>query len=158
DPRTWHTLAILGELHDAQGRLGEAEEELRRAHEALAASVGGGDPRTLEAGCALGTVLTHAGRADEAEHVLRRVIALDTESGDWACKARLTLGSLWTSTGRLDDAERELRRALEDLERRHGDTYPDTLAALNNLAGVLHTRGRYDEAVRLYRRALDADL
>ena len=35
-----------------------------------------------------------------------------------------------------------------------GKEHPDTLASVNNLAGLLRKQGRYEEAEPLYRRAL----
>ena len=37
-----------------------------------------------------------------------------------------------------------------------GERHPDTLASINNLALLVKARGRFDEAERLYRTALDA--
>jgi hypothetical protein len=35
-----------------------------------------------------------------------------------------------------------------------GPRHPDVLGSLNNLAGLFHLKGRYDEAEPLYRKAL----
>ncbi|KAF2181501.1 hypothetical protein K469DRAFT_589164, partial [Zopfia rhizophila CBS 207.26] len=44
---------------------------------------------------------------------------------------------------------------LEWSEKELGVQHSDTLASVNNLASVLRTQGKYDEAERLYRRGLE---
>ena len=45
------------------------------------------------------------------------------------------------------------RRALEGYEKVLGVEHPDTLASVSNLASVLHTQQRYNDASVLYLRA-----
>ena len=47
-----------------------------------------------------------------------------------------------------------INRAQECCEQQLGHHHPDTAQSLNNLAGLLHHTGRYEEAEPLLRRAL----
>jgi hypothetical protein len=51
-------------------------------------------------------------------------------------------------------AEKLNRRALAGREKELGEQHPDTLASVNNLAGVLQDQGMYEDAEKLSRRAL----
>lgn len=55
--------------------------------------------------------------------------------------------------GRYDEAETLYRRAFDASQRRLGPEHPRTLAAHNNLAGLLIAQGRYAEAEQLTRRS-----
>ncbi|AUB83301.1 CHAT domain-containing tetratricopeptide repeat protein [Candidatus Thiodictyon syntrophicum] len=67
---------------------------------------------------------------------------------------RITVGLL--EEGRHADAEPFARIALDHGERVLGAEHPDTLASVNNLAGLYYSQGRYGEAEPLLRRALEA--
>ncbi|GLI65193.1 hypothetical protein VaNZ11_008655 [Volvox africanus] len=54
------------------------------------------------------------------------------------------------------EAEQLHHHALEDFERVLGPHHPGTLAAVNNLALVLHDQGQYSEAEKLHRRVLES--
>lgn len=56
--------------------------------------------------------------------------------------------------GLLDEAEPVLRQSLALHEQTRGPAHPETIAIVNNLAGVLHAREALAEAEPLYRRAL----
>jgi len=47
------------------------------------------------------------------------------------------------------------RRALEGNEKARGAEHPDTLTSVNNLALVLRDQGKYEEAEKINRRALE---
>ena len=57
--------------------------------------------------------------------------------------------------GDYDAAEPLFRRTLDARERALGPDHSDTLASVNNLAGLLIERGDYDAAEPLFRRALE---
>ncbi len=58
--------------------------------------------------------------------------------------------------GDYAEAEPLYQRALEAQERTLGKEHPDTLASVNNLAGLLQDKGDYAGAEPLYRRAMEA--
>ena len=88
-----------------------------------------------------------AGRArDLAEKAFQETLALDAASAE----ARLRLGRLWLDAGRTIEAERLLIAADET-----GDERQRYLARLF-LGRCAERRGRRDEALRAYRRAVEA--
>ena len=48
-----------------------------------------------------------------------------------------------------------MKRALAESERVLGPEHPDTIAIVNNLAGLYQAQGRYKEAEPLLKRALN---
>nr|VFJ68570.1 MAG: Tetratricopeptide repeat-containing protein [Candidatus Kentron sp. DK] len=67
---------------------------------------------------------------------------------------RATVGLL--NAGKYTEAEFFARQALAFGQQRLGPEHPDTLASINNLAGLYQVQGRYGEAQTLYERALAA--
>ena len=65
------------------------------------------------------------------------------------------LGTFLLENGLYPSAEPLLRRALEARERVLGAEHPDTLGSVNNLAGLLESKGDYAGAQPLYERALE---
>ena len=53
------------------------------------------------------------------------------------------------------EAETLYREALDCRRRELGDTHPDTLTSINNLALSLYRQHKFDDAETLYREALD---
>ena len=120
-----------------QGRLGEAEQEIRRAVRL--------DPSYAQARHNLGFVLLLQGKALEAEPELREALRLDPGNAE----AWVHLGDLLLDQSRLPEAEGAFRQAL--LVR------PDYPGAHFNLGLSLYARGRVDEAEGEYREALRLD-
>jgi CHAT domain-containing protein/tetratricopeptide (TPR) repeat protein len=56
--------------------------------------------------------------------------------------------------GRFGELERAFLHDIERLEGRGGEDSPELAAALKNLGLVYHIQARFDDAMRLYRRAL----
>jgi tetratricopeptide (TPR) repeat protein len=128
------------------GRFPEALEAYRNAGDDL---TGRPDAQLLAATAAtrVGDFALAAALASEALHRF-------TARGDFDGRMRTLnlLGVIGFERGRLADAEEHLTEALNLAHR-----LEDSLAAAracNNLASVVHLRGRPDEAVGLYRGAL----
>jgi protein O-mannosyl-transferase len=103
----------------AQGRFGEAEEELRRAVEI--------DPKMAEAWGTLGVALCAQGRCDEGIESLNRAVALAPESAD----LHFNLGEANASRGDMRAALAEYDRALA--------AHPDDVKVLNRVGWILAT-------------------
>ncbi len=137
DPRNAAARVGLGGVFYKQGRLQEAEAEVRRA---LAIR-----PDYAEAHSNLGVVLQAHARYHEAEQSLRRALKLKPAFLD----ARLNLGSVLSLLGRYRDAQDSFERILR--------VEPRNPPALIGLARNWALQGRFTEAESLYKRALDID-
>ena len=147
----------LASLHVDRGDLPEAERLYR---EALDEARAGGHGAELEAICANGlqVVLAQAGAFEEAASLAERVLALRREVyGDrhpMTVESLLNHGALDSRMGRHGDAERRLREALETA-RAIGGGDPLVAGCVNELASELQDQGRVDEALPLFREALE---
>jgi tetratricopeptide (TPR) repeat protein len=127
-----HVLMEMSALRQAQGRLSEALEYLRR-HEALAP----GDHHTL---VQQGKVLADLGHLPDAEAVLRRAaVVRDTT-------AEFNLGTVLDRQGRWEEARAHYERSLA--------IDPFNTGAMNNLAIGLDRRGQTPAAIALFERAI----
>ena len=117
------------------GRLDESEKHLRRALEL--------NPNNRDVQYSAGLTLSMLERPGEAEHHYRRALQIDPHH----FLAHAGLGGALLHLGRLDESERHLRRALELNPR-----YP---AAILNLAALQLRQKGYEEALALYRSAVE---
>ena len=120
-----------------QGRLGEAEQEIRRAIRL--------NPGYAEAHNNLAYALWQQGKAGEAERELREAVRLKPDYAD----AHIQLGNILLAQRRPTEAEAQYRQAVR--------LNPDYADAHNNLGEVLGSRGRHGEAEREFREALRTD-
>ncbi len=125
-----------GQLAFLAGRNDEAEQSFVKALEL--------DPHLTDARNNLGALYDATGRKDLAEKQLYKVL----EDGAYASpeKAHLNLGILYLSQGRRDESIQHLRKAVE--------INPRFWRAHYELASVLDSSGRLDEAAREYEVAL----
>ncbi len=98
DPTLVAAAIILASVYEAQGKLGQAEAELRRATEQESAG----------AAHNLGLLLKAQNRVDEAEQSFTRALELDANFID----AYVGLGSLFLQTRRARESEPLFRKAL----------------------------------------------
>jgi non-specific serine/threonine protein kinase/serine/threonine-protein kinase len=68
---------------------------------------------------------------------------------------RRTIGVTYSDLGVYPEAQRNLERSLELRSRMLGDSDPDTLESMSNLATVLERQGRFAKAEQLYSKVLD---
>jgi len=87
-----------------------------------------------------------------AEEALAMLVRLGDEEKIAVARRRLALS--FHALGRLREAEDLDRRALETFRAKYPEGHPETLSALNDLAGVLHSLGRFDEASDLLAQAV----
>ena len=137
DPRSAAAHVGLGGVFFSQGRLQEAETEVRRG---LAIR-----PDYPEAHSNLGVVLQAHARYQEAEQSLRRALKLKPVFVD----ARLNLGVVLSLLGRYREAHDSFEKVLR--------VEPRNPAALIGLGRNQALQGRFAEAETLYKRALEID-
>jgi len=121
-----------GQVLFLAGRYPEAETALRRALQI--------DPSMADSHNNLGALYDRMGKKDAAEAEFK--LALDQPGYPTPEKVHLNLGLLYSSQGRKDEAVTELRRAVE--------ISPKYYQAQFELASLLDSMGKLDEAVRLY--------
>jgi tetratricopeptide (TPR) repeat protein len=146
------TMAAGGSLNEAEALLLEAESALAEAPSAWDLRVRVGITRTW--------VERHRGRHDRALALIESVRqALPAEAGlDAATRAGLydSLAGLHYANGDLDRASRYRDRALAAFRRLpQGETGQGYVVSLANSVGLEHARGRFGEAERRARRALE---
>ncbi len=156
-------LALVALAH-TESKLAHPDKAQRRAREALdvAERKLGASTETAAALDALGLILANQGNHGKAEPLLRRALAMrrqvlgeiHAEVGE----SMVNLGFNCFNKGDYDEAERLFRSALSIYHETLGASHPDAIAALGNLAALLHlVKGDLDTAESLYRRALELD-
>jgi tetratricopeptide (TPR) repeat protein len=141
-----------------QGRLAEAERELREVIAARERLLGAGHPDTLASRHKLARAIMEQHRWDVAEAELRGVLAGEEqvrgpEHPD-TLTIRHSLARAMLARGRAAEAERELRAVLDVRRSRSGDDHPETVGIRNSLARALLAQDRRPEAERELRTVL----
>lgn len=168
DPEDPDLLAVRALLYAGQGKVAEAEADLRKAIEV--------EPFHWSARSQLGNLLRANGRPDEAVAVYQQLLHIQPDDPGTLSSigsilvdsdpksaipyleeaSRLapgrsmyltTLGVAYLKVGRLNEAESAFRRSIE--------LDPDEPSARNNLGIVLTQRGKLDEAISVLRELLD---
>jgi tetratricopeptide (TPR) repeat protein len=128
----------LGAIFEEAGRLPEAEREFRRLIER--------DPMNATALNYLGYMLADRGvRLDEAITLIERALKVEPDNPAFLD----SLGWALFKNGRTDDAEAPLRKAAAELQKQS--------VIQDHFADVLAKRGKTDEAVAAWQRALAGD-
>lgn len=86
-------------------------------------------------------------RYAEAEKAARGAVAVNASAGH----AWMNLAEVYRAEGKLEEAETAAREGLEIAPATQQD------AGMQTLAGILRQRGRYDDALALYNRALKSE-
>jgi tetratricopeptide (TPR) repeat protein len=143
-------------VDERRRRLREAEEVLRRVHEARERSLGPGHPSTLLSMNNLALLL----KEEAAEPLLRRALASSEQKLGPDHHLTLTvlnnLALVLKAQSRHDDAEALYERVLEVLERTLGADHPHTTQTVLNLASLHEAQGRNERAESRYLRGLEA--
>ncbi|MEE1763204.1 tetratricopeptide repeat protein [Streptomyces sp. SP18BB07] len=138
--------ASLGALLLQQGRLAEAEGQLRQALNALPED----DGTRLDVRHDLVAVLHARGRLREAIHQLQEIADQERRSLGPAhpntINAHNSLGVALKDFGRLDEAVAIYREALRDAACKHSADQPLVLTLRHNLAVAVRIQGNLDEA------------
>jgi tetratricopeptide (TPR) repeat protein len=160
----WDSKRPLGVLHhnlgsalQGQGKLQEAERELRTAQEILGSAFGPDDLDLARSHQMLATVLLEAGRADEAEANVRLAVAAreraPAQLGVDLALSYSVLGRALLEQGRLAEAEAANARALELLEEKASPDRPALARVLAGFAALRERQGRRADALALLERA-----
>jgi len=70
-------------------------------------------------------------------------------------RQRRDLGVAMNRSGETDQALKVFKEVLEDQERELGRHHVDVASTLNNIGALLRDKGRFDEVLPMYERALD---
>jgi len=150
---------LANALHD-QGKLEQAEAELRAVLETRTRVLGPDHPDTLTSHNDLAGFLYNRGELEQAEAELRAVLEARTRAlGPIDLKtltSRSDLASVLADQGQLEQAETEYRAVIEAGIPILGPDHPDTLTTRNNLATVLAARGKLEQAEAEHRAVLEA--
>jgi len=140
---------FLGESRFHEGRYGEAVTAFKRAVE-----LRGEHAETLNR---LGIALTAAGNYPEAEAVLKRALAADQRTNSNLESAiQGNLAVVLGDRGDLTGARQLKEQVLESRRRQLGADHPDTLTAMNSLAGTLKAQGDLPKARQLQEQVLES--
>ncbi|XP_031694538.1 tetratricopeptide repeat protein 19, mitochondrial-like isoform X1 [Anarrhichthys ocellatus] len=169
----------MANLAYVQGQLDHAEKLFKAA---MSFMLSGGTPEDdnaiIEMSLKLATIYAEQNKAELAEHGFRfctesleaklqkhkETPAEDrTEEQEALSKeTRLLLGLCFDSRARyrastlhLKQAAQDYQSALDICHQEQGDTHPQTLVLMSDLATVLDLQGRHDDALALVQRAVD---
>ena len=133
------------------GILGDAQIETGRYRAAVAAFDRMIELRpTASAYARISYAREMLGRTGPAIAAMKRAVAAAAAAPEPAAWSRVQLGNLYAESGRLARAEREYRAALVSM--------PDYGPALGAVARIRGWQARHGEAVRLWQRALEAQV
>jgi tetratricopeptide (TPR) repeat protein len=148
----------------AAWRLGEAERSCRRALVLYAAAEGSRHPDVANALVELGQILEARDRLVEARRCQRQALAIlgaamerppvDPDLGRLRIRARVFLAGIERALGNYAAADRGYQKAFEEARRELGARDLELARLFNNWGMLRKYQGRFDEAVRFYRRAL----
>ncbi|MBL0869828.1 MAG: serine/threonine protein kinase [Phycisphaerales bacterium] len=140
------------------GRLDEAEA-LARQTDQLSANLTDEQRTLIAPGNALGEALGARGKLEDAIaafasqlEVCRRVdspLARTT-----AITAAQNMGVMYRQLDKLDESQKAFEQALA-LQGPQPEATPEAARLLNNMASLLHSRGKLDQAEQTYRSAID---
>jgi eukaryotic-like serine/threonine-protein kinase len=161
---TWLAIRATHLLEDATRAEATAREEKQRADEQTANAVAVSDflRNDLLARSSADNQARPGVRPDR--NVTVRTLldrAADRIGGKFSGKPRVeaavrqTMGNTYLQLGLYPEAEKHLQRALDLNARELGEDHAETLASMNNLAGLYEARGVYDKAEPLLARVFE---
>ncbi|XP_034412310.1 tetratricopeptide repeat protein 19, mitochondrial isoform X1 [Cyclopterus lumpus] len=178
-PAVLYSYSLMANLAYVQGQLDHAEKLFKAA---MSFMLSGGTPQdnnaVIEMSLKLATIYAEQNKAELAEHGFRfcsesleaklqkhkETAAEDQTEEQEALRkeTRLLLGLCLDSRARyraatlhLKQAEQDYQNALDICCQEQGDTHPQTLVLMSDLATILDLQGRHDEALALVQQAVD---
>ena len=152
------SLLLSGRLARDQGRLDQAERELRQAAELLDRRAGSETPDRVEARLGLAQTLLKRGELEESERQFG--IAVDLASRlppadvHWLALALNRHAQLQRVRGDHAAAEQSYERSIEIYRRVYGDDHPQVIGLLNNMALLDQAEGQWERAEERFREAI----
>ncbi|MEM7229593.1 MAG: serine/threonine-protein kinase [Planctomycetota bacterium] len=158
-PETLASMAGMGDLLFAQGRVDDAETYFREALDGRRHVLGDDHPETLESMNTLGAWLDRQGDLEHAEPLYRDALerrrrVLGDDHPDTLTSV-YNMGALLADQQRFEDAEPFFREAMDGHRRELGEDHPDSLRLLANVGALRLRQGRLDEASALFVESLD---
>ncbi|XP_070775090.1 tetratricopeptide repeat protein 19, mitochondrial isoform X2 [Enoplosus armatus] len=174
-----YTYSLMANLAYVQGQLDNAEKLFKAA---MSFMLSGGTPQddnaVIEMSLKLATIYAEQNKAELAEHGFRfctesleaklekqkEVPAEEQKEEQEALRkeTRLLLGLCLDSRARyrastlhLNQAGQDYQNALNICRQEQGDTHPQTLVLMSDLATILDLQGRHDDALALVQQAVD---
>ncbi|XP_056149302.1 tetratricopeptide repeat protein 19, mitochondrial [Lampris incognitus] len=173
-----YTYSLMANLAYVQGQLDNAEKLFKAA---MSFILSGGTPQddnsVIEISLKLATIYASQNKTELAEHGYRfcseslqaKLDKLATipaeqrsEEEELRKETRLLLGLCLDSRARyrasahrLSQAAQDYGHALRICREEQGETHPQTLVLMSDLATILDLQGRYDEALPLIQRAME---
>lgn len=177
-PAVLYSYSLMANLAYVQGQLDHAEKLFKAA---MSLMLSGGTPQddnaVIEMSLKLTTIYAEQNKAELAEHGFRfctesletkllkqkETAAEDQTEEQEALRkeTRLLLGLCLDSRARyrasalhLNRAGQDYQKALDICRQEQGDTHPQTLVLMSDLATILDLQGRHDEALALVQQAV----
>jgi eukaryotic-like serine/threonine-protein kinase len=159
DPKTLHSLGLLGYVVYQQGDMTKAETLLTQLLEDDRRVLGPEHPDTLRAAKSLATVYLAEAKYPQAQALDEQ--ALEVDRRVWGPENSETLGAMnnlaliYGDEGKYALAESMRRQTLEIFRRTLGPEHPNTLMSMNNLANAFFAQNKYEQALALRIQTLD---
>ncbi|XP_027144966.1 tetratricopeptide repeat protein 19, mitochondrial [Larimichthys crocea] len=174
-----YTYSLMANLAYVEGRLNHAEKLFKAAMSFL---LSGGTPQddnaVIEMSLKLATIYAEQNKAELAEHGFRfctesleaklekqKEVPAEEQTEEQEVlrkETRLLLGLCLDSRARyrasklhLTQAGQDYQNALNICRQEQGDTHPQTLVLMSDLATILDLQGRHDDALVLVQQAVD---
>uniref|UniRef100_A0A3Q1CZ24 MalT-like TPR region domain-containing protein n=1 Tax=Amphiprion ocellaris TaxID=80972 RepID=A0A3Q1CZ24_AMPOC len=165
-----YTYSLMANLAYVQGQLDSAEKLFKAA---MSFMLAGGTPQddnaVIEMSLKLATIYAEQNRAELAEHGFRfctesleAKLEKHKELQEDEKETRLLLGLCLDSRARYRAATLHLKQAGQDYLdalniclQEQGETHPQTLVLMSDLATILDLQGRHDDALVLVQQAVD---
>jgi serine/threonine protein kinase len=172
DPDVFTAMNRLGSLHNADGKLADAEALLVPAMDGLRRVLPPDDPESLKSMSDVGQLYLTQGKLDAAESLFKKVLETRRnrhgEQHPETLEAMRNLAVLYRSQGELaektgmpSEAEAKYKRAeslsvrvADTCESQMGTEHPSTLQAKRNLGETYESLAKIQEASRCYDEAL----
>ncbi|XP_062849947.1 tetratricopeptide repeat protein 19, mitochondrial [Trichomycterus rosablanca] len=171
-----YTYSLMANLAFVQGQLDNAEKLFKAAMSfMLSGGTSQDDNAVIEMSLKLATIYATQNKNELAEHGFQfctesleaklekqKELPPDAVSEEERKDTRLLLGlSLDTrarylaSSRRFTGACRDYRQALQICQEEQGETHPQTLVLMSDLATILDLQGKHDEALALVKKAVE---
>lgn len=153
DPFLLSMQANLAGAYNAAGHPALAVDPAKRAADALEASLGPEDRRSIGTRNIHAIALFESGKVSDAmsitEDVLQRANTVFGERHPFPGTIRSNLGNIYRTVGRYEQAEDLLRRQLDEQDVAIvGSNPPEYFETLSDIASLEFEMGRFDDALR----------